>query len=89
MADIDHDTTPTVEVRIFRDGVLVQRELCESGEEADAVVDRWSDLEGVVVKVEDLVRDRSGAGVLDPRPWEADEDRVAYEGSTYDDELDS
>jgi hypothetical protein len=89
MTDTTDDTTPTLEVRILRDGVLVQRELCESGEQADAVVDRWSDVEGVVVEIEDLVRDRAAVGVLDPRPWEVDDDRDAYDGSVYDDELDA
>ena len=79
------DSTPTVEVRVFRDGVLVQLELCESDDDARAVVDAWSEVEGVTCRIEDLVRDRAPAGVLDPRPWEVDPDD-AYPASAYEDE---
>ena len=79
-------TTPRLEVRILRDGVVVQRELCETAEEADAVVEAWSDTEGVVVEVEDLTRSGRAAGVLDPRPWEVDAEDLVYDGSAYDDE---
>lgn len=78
-------TTPTLEVRILRDGVLVQRELCETDEEANAVVEAWSDTEGVVVEVEDLSRSPSG-GVLDPRPWEVDAEDLVYEDTAYAEE---
>jgi hypothetical protein len=79
-------TTPTLEVRIFRDGVLAQRELCESDAEANAVVEAWSDVEGVVCEVEDLTRSSAAASVLDPRPWEVDADDVTYEGAAFADE---
>jgi hypothetical protein len=78
-------TTPTLEVRILRDGVLVQRELCETDEEANAVVEAWSDTEGVVVEVEDLSRSPAG-GVLDPRPWEVDAEDLVYEDTAYAEE---
>ena len=79
-------TTPRLEVRILRDGVIVQRELCETAEEADVVVEAWSDTEGVVVEVEDLTRSGRAAGVLDPRPGEVDAEDLVYDGSAYDDE---
>ena len=79
-------TTPRLEVRILRDGVVVQRELCETAEDADAVVEAWADTEGVVVEVEDLTRNGGAAGVLDPRPWEVDAEDLVYEGSGYDDD---
>jgi hypothetical protein len=82
----EKDTTPTLEVRILRDGVVVQRELCATEAEANAVVEAWSDVEGVVVEVEDLARSPRGAGVLDPRPWEVDADDLLYEGSADTDE---
>jgi hypothetical protein len=80
------DTTPTLEVRILRDGAVVQRELCETEAEANALVEAWSDVDGVVVEVDDLARDTGGAGVLDPRPWEVDADDLAYEGAAPTDE---
>ena len=57
--------TPTVEVRVFRDGVLVHRELCESAEDADRVVDAWSELEAVSFEVDDLACDHGAAARLD------------------------
>jgi hypothetical protein len=72
-------TTPTLEVRILRDGVVIQRELCETDEEANAVVEAWSDTEGILVEVEDLSRSGGAAGVLDPRPWEVDAEDLVYE----------
>lgn len=80
------DATPTLEVRIIRNGVVVQREMYETEEEADAVVEAWSDVDGVAVEVEDLVRSRSGAGVLDPEPWEVDADDLVYESPAFPDE---
>ena len=82
MADIQNGTTPTLEVRILRDGVVVQREFVESGEEADEVASTWSDVEGVEVRVEDLTRSGS-ARVLDPRPWEVDPDDAEYTSDPY------
>lgn len=85
MSEIGDAATPRFEVRILRDGIVVQRELVESEEEANAVIEAWSDVDGVVCQVEDLVRDRAAAGVLDPRPWEVDADD-AYDGSAYEDD---
>lgn len=62
------DGAPTVEVRVFRHGALVHRELCESEAEAAQIADWWSELEGVTVEVDDLsVRHRPG-DVLEPDP---------------------
>lgn len=76
-------TTPTLEVRILREGVVVHRELCETDEEASAVADAWSDTEGVAVEVTDLSRSGESAGVLDPRPWEVDAEDLVHEGTAY------
>ena len=38
---LDGDT-PTIEVRVFRHGELVRRELCESEEQASTVIDACS-----------------------------------------------
>jgi hypothetical protein len=89
MSDMQADNpTPTLEVRVLRDGVLVKRELCETDDEANAVVDAWSEVEGVVCQVEDLTRSDAPAGVLDPRPWEVDAEDATYEGAAYADEED-
>ena len=60
------DGTPTIEVRVFRNGVFVTTELCESEEEVGVVVDGWCELDGV----ECVVGDLSGG----------DEDLAAVEG---------
>lgn len=79
-------TTPTLEVRVLRDGVVVHRELCESGADANAVVQTWSDVEGVVVDVVDLTRDTEPAGVLEPRAWEVDADDAGDRSTAFDEE---
>lgn len=81
----DH-TTPTLEVRVLRDGIVVHRELCESGADASVVVQTWSDVEGVAVEVVDLTRDKEPSGVLEPRPWEVDADDAGEQSTTFDDE---
>lgn len=48
------DEAPTVEVRVFRDGELVHRELCESVEQAELVTEAWADVEGVRCEIGDL-----------------------------------
>lgn len=78
--------TPSIEVRVYRDGNLVQRELCENDVDAAAVVDAWSEVEGVVCQVVDPSTGSAPASVLDPRPWEVDPDDASAEISAYDDE---
>ena len=73
--------TPTIEVRVYRDGYLVQRELCETDVEATAVVDAWSEVEGIVCQVDELGGGSASAGVLDPRRWEVDAGDGSFEGS--------
>ena len=87
MSEMQADsTTPTLEVRILRDGIVIQRELCETEEEANAVVEAWADTEGILVEVEDLARSGGSAGVLDPRPWEVDAEDLVYEDTLNADE---
>jgi len=76
--------TPTIEVRVYRDGNLVQRELCETDVEAAAVVDAWSEVEGIVCQVDDLSSGSAPAGVLDPRRWEVSADAGSDESIDYD-----
>jgi hypothetical protein len=79
-------TPPTLEVRILRDGVVAQRALCETEAEAEALVQAWSEGEGVVVEVEDLTLRTGRPGVLDPQPWEVDAEDLLYEGGYTDEE---
>jgi hypothetical protein len=77
--------TPSIEVRVYRDNDLVERELCETEVEAAAVTEAWSDVEGVVCRVDDLSGGSEPAGVLDPRPWEVDaDDAFSFEAPTLD-----
>lgn len=77
---------PTLEVRIYRDGELTQRERVETEEEATALVETWSDVEGVRCEVVDLTRDAEPSGILDPRPWEVDADDLTADDVAYVDE---
>lgn len=45
---------PTVEVRVYRRGVLIARELCESDEQAALAIDEWNDVKGVECEVADM-----------------------------------
>lgn len=65
------DDTPTIEVRVFQEGKLVHRELCESEEQAGLVIETWSELEGVECEVEDLSAHHGPQDVLAPEPGEA------------------
>lgn len=59
---------PTVEVVVYRHGELVHRELCESPEAAAAVVEEWSELEGVECFVDDLAVKHEPGQILEPDP---------------------
>jgi len=62
------NSTPSIEVRVFRDGELVDRQLCESDDEAAEVVERWSQIEGVTCLVDDLSFHHTPNDVLAPEP---------------------
>ncbi len=70
--------TSVIEVRIYRDDQLLARELCESEDDAAAVVDRWSELGNLSFLVDDLSRHHAPEDILAPEPPEppdvADED---------------
>ena len=57
---------PTIEVRIYEDGRLLTRELCESEEDAAAVVERWSDVPDTHVVVDDLTTKHGPDDILAP-----------------------
>ena len=70
--------TPTVEVRIYRDGELVDTELYETIEEADAATEHWGDVEGVTFEVNDLSNRHRPGDVLAVDPEDLG-DGDAYE----------
>jgi len=71
--------TATIEVRVFRHGELVHRELCESEQQASLVVDEWAEMDGVTCEVDDLsVRHRPGQ-ILEPEPAETLEEDYSDE----------
>lgn len=77
MSDLfeERDETPTVEVRVYRHGDLVHRELCESEEQAALVIEEWSELDGVECEVDDLSVRHEPGDILEPEPAELlDED---------------
>jgi len=58
--------SPSVEVRIWRNGELIQRELAESAEAAQDIVDAWSEIEGVECEVDDLSVTHRADEILEP-----------------------
>lgn len=70
--------TPTTEVRVFRHGELIERVLCESEQEAAAVLERWSELEDVTCLVDDLSFHHTPDDVLEPEPAEPEDDEYPH-----------
>lgn len=66
MRDDVPDTAPTVEVKVFRDGKLVHRELCESESDAAAAVEQWKEVEGAEFEVDDLAVHHGPTDILEP-----------------------
>lgn len=64
-----------VEVRVYLHDELVHRELCESEEQAAAVVDAWSEREGVECEVTDLSASAPSGQALGGEPEWGEEDR--------------
>lgn len=64
----ERDETPTIEVRVFRHGELVHRQLCESEEEAGDVVAAWTERDDVECEVEDMSARHQLGDVLEPEP---------------------
>lgn len=60
--------TPCTEVRVYRHGELVERELCESDAEVEQVLAAWSELEDVTCQVDDLSYHHQPDDVLAPEP---------------------
>ena len=51
---VDADETGAIEVCVYRDTKLIHRQLCESAEQAAAVVEAWEQDAGVECDVHDL-----------------------------------
>jgi len=52
--DLEQQESPTVEVRVWRRGQVIHRELCDSLEVAAEVMDDWLELEGTTCEAKDL-----------------------------------
>ena len=50
----DHGETPTVAVRVFEHGDLIATELCETADEASALVASWEETPGIECEITDL-----------------------------------
>jgi hypothetical protein len=60
--------TPTVEVRVYEHGTLVEQVLCESLDDAADVVATWEEHEGFTCEVEELAEHHAPNDVLAPEP---------------------
>ena len=76
----ERDEVPTFEVRIFRHGHLVHRELCESEEQAALAAEAWSEFEGVECEVDDLTVRHHPGEILEPEPALGGEDEYPDRG---------
>ncbi len=98
MSDAFTDRTPeavSLEVRAYRHGKLVHRELCESEDAAALAVDAWSDFEDVECRVVDLTGpdqqdhpDGEPAGLPGPEeefPESTESDRLVAESRRFSD----
>jgi hypothetical protein len=64
----DMADTPTIEVRIYRDDELIDHTLCESDEEATALVARWGEIDDVTCEVDDSSYRHRPDDILTPEP---------------------
>ena len=80
----DTGETPAVEVRVYRDGELVHTELCESEEQAAAIVDWWEETPGVECELYDLSAPSPDEGAAEVSPTDIS-DRYPYLPETRED----
>ena len=59
------DVAP-VEVRLYRNGDLAHRQLCESAEEAGSVVEQWAERGITRVDIDDLSSHHTPEEILEP-----------------------
>lgn len=77
MSDIrpeDVGVTDSIEVVVYRDGKVVDRQRCESPEEAAATVEAWEQNDGIECVVRDLSSGVGAGDVSEPELGEADFD---------------
>jgi hypothetical protein len=67
------DTTPSIEVTVYRDGEVIHRELCETDLDAEAVVEQWKEVEGTEFQVDDLSVHHRPTDILEPTESALDE----------------
>jgi hypothetical protein len=75
----DLGETPALEVRIYRDAVLIHSELCESEEDAAAVVEAWEQEPRTTCEVSDLSAQRHDVDVLEVTPTENEDDPMVVQ----------
>ncbi len=63
-----------VEVLVYRDGELVQREACESTEAAAEVARAWAEVDGVECVIDDLAVKHADGQILAPEEEDAEVD---------------
>jgi hypothetical protein len=69
---------PSIEVCIYEQGQLLTRELCESEEDAAAVVERYSDVPNTYIVVDDLATKHGPDDILAPEePFPDDDHPIA------------
>ena len=69
--------TPTLQVNVYEEGVLVAQVGCETSDEAAEIAAQWEERDGFQCVVEDLAVRHGGTDVLAPEPedLEISEDR--------------
>ena len=69
MTDIrpeDVGETGSIEVRVYREGKILERRLCESAVQAAAIVDAWEQIDGVECEVHDLSGGDGAGDISEP-----------------------
>jgi hypothetical protein len=75
--DGDRGAAP-VEVRVYKEGRLIDSTVCESEAEASALIVHWSDVDDVEFEVDDLSSPHHTGEILEPEaPTTVDVDETA------------
>ena len=70
---VDVGETPTLTVRVYRDGVLLHSELCESEADAAAAVETWEQEANITCEVGHLSAERHDVEDLELEPTEIED----------------
>ena len=60
--------TPTIEVRVYRHGEIMRRELCESEADVEQVLAAWAEFDDVFCQVDNLSYHHEPGDILGPEP---------------------